>query len=88
VVTINDASLEAAIQDAFDVVVGVMKRGQDEGVFRKQPEARELAIGMWVTAHGYVELVARRRIKVKSRRVAVEYFETLFEPFLDGLERR
>lgn len=81
-------SLEAAIQDAFDVVVGVMKRGQDEGVFRKQPEARELAIGMWVTAHGYVELVARRRIKVKSRRVAVEYFETLFGPFLDGLERR
>ncbi len=81
-------SLEAAIQDAFDVVVGVMRQGQDEGVLRKVPEAKQLAIGMWVTAHGYVELVARRRIKVKSRRVAVEYFETLFEPFLDGLERR
>jgi AcrR family transcriptional regulator len=81
-------SLEAAISDAFDVVVGEMKRGQDEGVFRKPPAARELAIGMWVAAHGYVELVARRRLKVKSQRVAVEYFHTLFEPFLDGLACR
>lgn len=78
-------SLEAAIRVAFDVVAGEMKRGQEDGSFREAPAARELAIGMWVTAHGYVELVARRRIKVKSQRVAVEYFQTLFEPFLDGL---
>lgn len=81
-------ALEAAIKDAFDVVVGEMHRGQDAGVFRTTPAARELAIGMWVTAHGYVELVARRRLKVKSQRVAVEYFQTLFEPFLDGLTRK
>jgi len=81
-------SLEAAISDAFTIVVGEMKRGQDEGVFRKTPAARELAIGMWVTAHGYLELVARRRLKVKSQKVALEYFQTLFEPFLDGLTRR
>jgi AcrR family transcriptional regulator len=81
-------SLEAAISDAFAIIIGEMRRGQEEGVFRKTPAARELAIGMWVTAHGYVELVARRRLKVKSPRVAVEYFETLFEPFLDGLTRR
>ncbi len=79
--------LEAAIAEAFDVVVGEMKRGQDEGVFRRTPAARELAIAMWVAAHGYVELVARRRLKVKSARVAVDYFLTLFEPFLDGLAR-
>jgi AcrR family transcriptional regulator len=81
-------ALEAAIRDAFDVVVSEMQRGQDVGVFRETPAARELAIGMWVAAHGYVELVARRRIKVKSQRVAIEYFQTLFEPFLDGLVRR
>lgn len=80
-------SLEAAISDAFGIVVGEMKRGQDEGVFRKTPAARELAIGMWVAAHGFVELVARRRLKVKSPEIAVEYFQTLFEPFLDGLVR-
>ena len=80
-------SLEAAISDAFGIVVGEMKRGQEEGVFRKAPAARELAIGMWVTAHGYLELVARRRLKVKSQKVALEYFRTLFEPFLDGLMR-
>ena len=80
-------SLEAAIGEAFEVVVGEMKRGQDEGVLRATPAARELAIGMWIAAHGFVELVARRRLKVKSQRVAATYFQTLFEPFLDGLTR-
>jgi len=80
-------TLEAAISTAFNIVVSEMKRGQDNGAFRAKPAARELAIGMWVAAHGYVELVARRRLKVKSARIAVEYFETLFEPFLDGLNR-
>lgn len=81
-------ALEAAIAQAFEVVYTEMKRGQDEGAFRATPAARELAIGMWVAAHGYVELVARRRLKVKSPRVTVEYFGTLFEPFLDGLTLR
>jgi AcrR family transcriptional regulator len=78
-------ALEAAIAAAFAVVCTGMQRGQDEGVFRKKPAARELAIGMWVAAHGYVELVSRRRLKVKSAKVAVDYFDTLFEPFLEGL---
>lgn len=81
-------TLEAAISDAFEIVCTEMKHGQDKGLFRATPAARELAIGMWVAAHGYVELVSRRRLKVKSARVAVEYFRTLFEPFLDGLTRR
>lgn len=78
-------TLEAAVGSVFDIVCAEMQRGQDEGAFRAKPAARELAIGMWVAAHGFVELVSRRRLKVKSERVAVEYFETLFEPFLDGL---
>jgi AcrR family transcriptional regulator len=81
-------SLEAAISKVFDIVHVEMKRGQDEGIFRQTPAAGQLAIGMWVTAHGYIELVARRRLKVKSPKVAVEYFGTLFEPFLDGLTSR
>jgi len=81
-------TLEAAIADAFNVVCSAMQRGQDDGVFRKKPVARELAIGMWVAAHGYVELVSRRRLKVKSAKVAVEYWDTLFEPFLEGLLKR
>lgn len=80
-------ALEAAIGTAFEIMVSEMQRGQDAGVFRAQPAARDLAIGAWVSAHGYVELVARRRLKVKSQRVALEYFQTLFEPFLDGVVR-
>jgi len=77
-------SLEAAIDEAFAFVIEEIRRGQAEGVFRREP-ARDLALGVWVMAHGYVELVFRRRLKVKSPKVAVEYFEKLFTPYLDGL---
>jgi AcrR family transcriptional regulator len=80
-------SLEAAIASAFSVVYTEMKQGQEAGVFRESPRARDLALGVWVTTHGYVELVARRRLKVKSPRVAVEFFGTLFDVYLDGLRR-
>lgn len=77
-------SLEASIATVFAVVVGEIERGQASGAFRKAV-ARDIAITAWVTAHGYIDLVLRRRIKVKSTRVAIEYFERLFEPTLDGL---
>ncbi len=77
-------SLEASIADVFTIVVGEIERGQASGAFRKAI-ARDVAITAWVTAHGYIDLVLRRRIKVKSTRVAIEYFERLFEPTLDGL---
>jgi AcrR family transcriptional regulator len=80
-------SLEAAIGSAFSVVYTELKHGQEAGVFRDSPPARDLALGVWVTTHGYVELVARRRLKVKSPRVAVEFFGTLFDVYLDGLRR-
>jgi AcrR family transcriptional regulator len=78
-------SLEAAIASAFGVVYSEVQRGQEAGAFRASPSARDLALGLWVTTHGYVELVARRRLKVKSPRVAVEFFCTLFDVYLDGL---
>jgi len=81
-------SLEAAIESAFMVLYTEIARGQEAGVFRASPSARDLAVGMWVTAHGYVELVARRRLKVKSPRVALDYFGTLFDVYLDGLRPR
>ncbi len=61
-------------------------RGQDKGAFRDEP-ARDLAIAFWVAAHGYVELVLRRRLPVKSEAVAVASFEKLLTPFLVGLSQ-
>lgn len=78
-------ALEAAIAEVSKVVHSEIVRGQDAGVFRAEPPARDLAIAIWVFAHGFIELVARRRLKVKSSRVAIEYFASLLEPFLDGL---
>ncbi|MBX3189983.1 MAG: TetR/AcrR family transcriptional regulator [Labilithrix sp.] len=79
-------SLERAIADAFASVLHEIERGQDAGVFR-EGAARDLAIAVWIAAHGYVDLVLRRRLKVKSAKVAVDYFLTLFDPFVDGLAR-
>lgn len=77
-------SLETAISAAFSLVIADFERGQAEGAFRGEP-ARDLAIAFWVAAHGYVELVLRRRLKVKSEAVAVAYLDKLLVPFLDGL---
>jgi len=77
-------TLEAAIADAFSRLTAEIERGQKAGAFRDAP-TRDLAIGVWIAAHGYVELVLRRRLKVKSAKVAVDYFLSLLEPFLDGL---
>lgn len=77
-------ALEVALADAFARIQTEIVRGQEAGVFRSGPP-RDLAIAVWVTAHGFIELVLRRRLKVKSRGVAVDYFLTLFEPVADGL---
>lgn len=78
-------SLEAAISESFALVIAEFERGQANGAFRDDEPARDLAIAFWVAAHGYVELVLRRRLKVKSEAVAVAYFQKLLTPFLDGL---
>lgn len=78
-------SLEAAIGDAWNFVIAAIDRGQRTGQFRSKERPRDLAIGMWVAAHGYVELVLGRRLAVKSQKVAIEYFENLLRPYLDGL---
>jgi AcrR family transcriptional regulator len=79
-------SLEAAIEAAFGFLLAEIEHGQAEGVFRKSP-ARDLAVTVWIAAHGFVELVSRRRLKVKSPKIAVEYFERLFAPFIAGISR-
>jgi AcrR family transcriptional regulator len=81
-------SLEAAIAEAFALVITEFERGQASGAFRDDEPARDLAVAFWVAAHGYVELVLRRRLKVKSEAVAVAYFGRLLTPFLDGLVNR
>ena len=76
---------EAAISESSALVVAEFERGQAKGAFRDDEPARDIAIAFWVAAHGCVELVLRRRLKVKSEAVAVAYFERPLTPFLDGL---
>lgn len=78
-------SLEAATEEALAFLFRAISEGQAAGTIRAAPAARELAFGTLIAAHGFVELVARRRLKVKSTPVAITYFGTLFEPWLDGL---
>lgn len=78
-------SLETAIGDAFALVIAEFERGQFSNMFRDDQPPRDLAVAFWVAAHGFVELVLRRRLKVKSDAIAVAYFGKLLEPFLAGL---
>lgn len=77
-------SLEEAISSVFGLIVAEIERGQREGVFRPGIP-RDLAIAFWVSGHGFADLVLHRRIKVKSAKAGVEYFERLIAPLLDGI---
>ena len=80
-------SLEEAIQDAFQFLTAEIARGQKDGVFRPGVP-RDLAVAFWVAGHGYADLVLHRRLRVKSPAAAVEYFNRLIGPLLDGLLRK
>lgn len=76
-------TLEAAIDEVFGAVVREIERGQEAGAFRAGAP-RDLAVGVWVAAHGYADLVHARRIKVRS---PTRYFERLLPLVIDGLVR-
>jgi AcrR family transcriptional regulator len=78
------AALEEAVNEAFHVILDAIEDAQRRGSMRGGA-SRDVAVGLWVTAHGFVELVQRRRIKVKSTRRALAYFAALVAPHLDGL---
>lgn len=80
-------ALEDAIQDAFQFLTAEIARGQEEGIFR-HGVARDLAVAFWVAGHGFADLVLHRRLRVKSPAAAVEYFNRLIGPLLDGLIKK
>jgi AcrR family transcriptional regulator len=77
-------SLEQAIGEVVMIIVAEIKKGQLAGAIRPGRK-RDIALSIWVFAHGYVELVNRERVKVKSASVAQSYLDTLFEPVMRGL---
>lgn len=79
-------SLETAIADVLDLLVGEITRGIEAGTL-KPGNTRDLALGLWVMAQGYADMVLERRIAVRSPAVAVRYFGALLAPFLDGIRR-
>lgn len=76
--------LETAISEVTMLVADEIKRGQAQGQVRPG-RARDIGLSIWVFSHGYVELVQKRRVKVKDRAVASDYFLALLEPLLDGI---
>jgi AcrR family transcriptional regulator len=77
-------SLEEAIAAVVAIGAKEIHAGQERGVIRPG-RTRDIGMSIWVFAHGYAELVHRRRVKVKNRAVALEYFQLLFDPVLRGL---
>jgi len=77
-------ALEEAISQGITIVADEIKRGQIAGAIRAG-RTRDIGLSIWVFSHGYVELVHHRRVKTKNRAIALEYFETLIDPLLQGL---
>lgn len=79
-------SLETAIAEVLGLLVAEIDGGIAAGTLR-DGSARDLALGLWVMAQGYVDMVLERRIAVRSQAVALRYFGRLVAPFLDGIRR-
>lgn len=76
-------SLEQAIEQVSNVLIAEIVCGMKSGSFRRMLP-QDAAILIWSFGHGFVDLVLRRRIKVKSPIVAVNYFGSLIDPLIDG----
>jgi AcrR family transcriptional regulator len=76
-------SLEEAIDAAAQPIFEEVRRGQEAGDLRGGAP-RDFMVTLWTFAHGYAALVLDRRIRVKSRDVALRYFSSLFAPVVDG----
>lgn len=74
-------ALEVPIQRAFDLLIGEFVIGRAAGLFTGGGDPRDWALRVWMFAHGYVTLVAGRRLAVRPSRVE-EYFEALLRPML------
>jgi len=85
---LNESGRFPALEESIGAVVMALVReidaGQKAGVVRAGRK-RDVGMSIWVFSHGYCELVHRRRVKVKNRAVAIEYFHTLYAPLLAGL---
>jgi AcrR family transcriptional regulator len=79
-------SLDAAIGTVLGLLVDEIEHGIAAGALAPG-NARDLALGLWVMAQGYADMVLERRIAVRSQAVAVEYFGTLVTPLLAGMRR-
>jgi AcrR family transcriptional regulator len=77
-------SLERPVTAAFSIMRDEIERGQASGAFHSA-RATDLAVSVWTVAHGYATLVLMRRIRVKDRATATDYFRVVLAPVLVGL---
>jgi len=75
--------LETAIRESLGVLLEEIAAGQQAGHVR-DGRPTDLALGLWVAAHGYADMLLRRRIKARPK-LAVAYLATLLAPAFDGL---
>lgn len=73
--------LEEKIEQAFGVVDEIFL---EDGRF-SATQSRDYSVALMTLVHGYSEMVRLRRIRVRSRPVAVRYLARLVHPFARGV---
>jgi AcrR family transcriptional regulator len=75
--------LEKAIEEAFDFLIGVMREAAKRG-FDKGGPPKDMAMRLWLFAHGYATLVLMGRIRVRPKQIET-YFVNLLRPVLKSM---
>jgi AcrR family transcriptional regulator len=77
--------LEAAIDDALGVLVGVATDGVRTGVLRDEPPI-DHAMRVYLFAYGYASLFLRGRLRVRPDKVE-SYFKHLLSPIIAAVKK-
>jgi len=80
---LGSQALEAAIDDAFGVLLEVAKEGVEAGLLKKAPPL-DHAMRVYLLAYGYASLVLLRRVRVRPEELE-SYLERLLSPLLAAL---
>ena len=80
---LRSPELDAAIDAALGVLIGVAREGVEAGLLRKAPPL-DHAIRVYVFAYGYASLFLRGRLRVRPEKVE-SYLRSLLAPLVASL---
>ncbi len=80
-------SLEGVVVDAFQLLLGEVKRGLSSGDLC-DAKAEDLTVSIWTAAHGFATLALLNRVRTRSPAAASKYFDRVIDPLIRGISTK